>query len=197
MTEITTLSPPLSRRLKAESQAAHEALDAAIMAGDPFASRERYALFLHVQHQFHRDIRPVYEDRRIEALLPDLEERCRLHAIEADLRDLGCEPSSEASAALSEDLATRLGWLYVAEGSNLGAAFLIKAAAKLGLDEGFGARHLAAAPQGRGLHWKQFQGALDAAGLDEDGEMRAIRGAMAAFNRVQALVDRFFGRNGA
>ena len=33
------------------------------------------------------------------------------------------------------DIPTALGWLYVAEGSNLGAAFLIKEAEKLGLSE--------------------------------------------------------------
>ncbi|MCK9909832.1 biliverdin-producing heme oxygenase, partial [Microbacteriaceae bacterium K1510] len=79
--------------------------------------------------------------------------------------------------------------LYVAEGSNLGAAFLLKAAARLGLDETFGARHLAAAPEGRGLSWKKFTTALDAIALTEEEEQRVFAGARAAFSRVYALVE--------
>jgi heme oxygenase len=84
-----------------------------------------------------------------------------------------------------------LGWLYVAEGSNLGAAFLLKEAAKLGLSESFGARHLADAPEGRGLHWRRFTAALDAVALSASEEARAIASANDAFARVRALVDRF------
>lgn len=193
MTETSTLTLPLSHRLKAETRAAHEALDSRIMTGRPFEARDRYALFLGLQHQFHGDIRPVYTDRRIEALLPDLAARSRLATIEADLDDLGLvAPAETPGVALGDDLATRLGWLYVAEGSNLGAAFLIKEAAKLGLDERFGARHLAASPEGRGRQWKAFQAALDAADLDEAGEARAVAGAVAAFNRVRSLADDAF-----
>ncbi len=63
-----------------------------------------------------------------------------------------------------------MGWLYVVEGSNLGAAFLLKDAAKLGLGEEFGARHLAGAPEGRGLHWRTFTAALDEIELTEEEE---------------------------
>ena len=193
MTDTATLNPPLSRSLKTETHAAHEALDNSIMAAQPFASRERYGLFLAVQHQFHRDIHAIYRDQRIAALLPDLRARCRLPDLEADLVDLDLQADAQDAVEPGDDLATRLGWLYVAEGSNLGAAFLIKAAAKLGLSETFGSRHLSGAPEGRGLHWKRFQQALDAAKLDDAGQARAVAGAVAAFKRVQALADRAFG----
>jgi heme oxygenase len=80
----------------------------------------------------------------------------------------------------------------VAEGSNLGAAFLLKEAIKLGLSETFGARHLAAAPEGRGLHWKTFTAALDGVSLSAPEEGRVIAGAHAAFARVQESVDKVF-----
>lgn len=83
-------------------------------------------------------------------------------------------------------------WLYVAEGSNLGAAFLFKAAAALGLDASFGARHLAGHPDGRAQHWREFTAALDALELDLEEDARVIAGAEAAFGRVQALVDAAF-----
>ena len=78
-------------------------------------------------------------------------------------------------------------------GSNLGAAFLLKAARQLDLSESVGARHLAAAPEGRGLHWKTFSGALDAIGLSTDEEARVIVGANDAFAQVLSSVERRFG----
>ena len=193
MTETPILALPLSRRLKTETQAAHEGLDSRIMASRPFDSRDHYALFLGMQLQFHHDIQPLYDDPRLAALVPDLASRCRLSMIEADLADLNLVSSStKPGTSMSADLATRFGWLYVAEGSNLGAAFLIKEAAKLGLGENFGARHLAASPEGRGRQWKTFQAALDSAAFDEEGEARVVAGAVAAFKRVQQLAEDAF-----
>ena len=192
--------PALSRskRLKAATHDTHDRLDKAIMAREPFASRGRYGLFVQVQHAFHRDIDALYDDPELDALLPDLAGRRRLPQIKQDLVDLGMEtlafdaPPAFAAGAFV-DLPTALGWLYVAEGSNLGAAFLIKAAAKLGLSETFGARHLAGAPEGRGLHWRTFTAALDEVALSDEDEARVVAGAQAAFRRVHGLVDAVFG----
>jgi heme oxygenase len=85
----------------------------------------------------------------------------------------------------------------VAEGSNLGAAFLLKAAQGLKLSETFGARHLAAAPEGRGLHWKTFTAALDGVSLSGSEEERVMTGAHAAFARVQGQVNEFYAGESA
>ena len=161
------------------------------------SSRERYSLFVKVQHQFHREIDALYANPVLDELLPDLAGRRRFDLIEQDLADLGVDaPSPECAPAFARgvdaDLPTALGWLYVAEGSNLGAAFLLKAAEKLGLSETFGARHLGAAPEGRGLHWKTFTAALDGVKLTGPEEERVVVGAHAAFARVQGLVDEGF-----
>lgn len=196
---IDLVPPPVASRakaLKAETRETHERLDGSIMAGRPFESQERYALFLAVQHGFHRDIEALYANPTLDALLPDLAGRRRFGDIEQDFADLGvAAPTQDTPPAFgaTADIPTALGWLYVAEGSNLGAAFLIKAAAKIGLSEDFGARHLAGAPEGRGLHWKTFTEALDALELDEAEEARMIEGAKAAFGRVQGLVGTVFG----
>ena len=200
MNEAVILDNPLprSKRLKAATAETHERLDKSIMAGDPFASRELYVLFVQVQHAFHREIDALYDDADLDALLPDLQGRRRLGLIEQDLVDLGAQtlmfdapPAFGAGA--SRDLPTALGWLYVAEGSNMGAAFLLKwAKEKLGLSEEFGARHLAAAPEGRGLHWKTFTAALDDAVLLPEEEERVIQGAETAFRRVHGLVKDVF-----
>lgn len=180
-------------RLKHATNDTHDRLDHSIMDGRPFASRERYGLFVQVQHGFHREIDALYDNAVLDRLLPDLAGRRRLALIVRDLNDLGlAAPAVDTLPAFPSasdvDVPTALGWLYVAEGSNLGAAFLLKEALKLGLSETFGARHLAAAPEGRGLHWKTFTAALDSVSLSDTEEERVIAGARAAFARVQDLV---------
>lgn len=180
-----------TKRLRAATHAAHERLDTFIMGSGIFESRGHYGRFVKTQYRFHRDLDALWFDPRLDALLPDLHGRRRLAMIEQDLADLGLAlPESMADPAFSgaapADMPEALGWLYVVEGSNLGAAFLLKDAAKLGLGEEFGARHLAGAPQGRGLHWRTFAAALDAFDLGLDEETRAVDAAVAAFARVEA-----------
>ncbi|WP_313438476.1 biliverdin-producing heme oxygenase [Novosphingobium sp.] len=190
-----------AKRLKAATTETHDRLDKRIMAGQPFASVANYGRFLAVQHQFHRDIDALYDNAALSALLPDLADRRRFGQIGQDMKDLALDlpqpdedPRFVADAVDDAvDLATALGWLYVAEGSNLGAAFLFKIAKALGLDENHGARHLAGHPDGRAQHWRSFTGALDGVTLDAAEEARVVDGANAAFRRVHALVEQQYG----
>ena len=188
-----------ARSLKAATGATHERLDRSIMAARLFENRERYGLFVTLQHQFHREVDALHGDAALGQLLPDLKGRRRLPLIEQDLADLGLAlPAATATPVFERgneiDLPTALGWLYVAEGSKLGAAFLLMECEKLGFSETVGARHLAAAPGGRGLHWKTFTAALDAVPLSGAEEERTIAGARAAFARVQELMDNLVAR---
>lgn len=199
MNRIADIEHPIEtsrwKVLKARTTPTHERLDKRIMAGNPFADRARYGMFVTVQYRFHRDIDALYSNPELDRLLPDLAGRRRLGLIEQDLADLGLAiPQAGAAAFGTEaDIPAALGWLYVAEGSNLGAAFLLKEAAKLGLSETFGARHLAGAPEGRGLHWRTFTAALDALELDAAEEQKLVEGGDAAFRRVHDLVADIFG----
>ncbi len=189
-------APGLWSRLKAGTRAVHERLDSRIMAGSPFDNRERYARFVQVQHDFHVLVSPLYQHGALGVLLADLKNRDRLAAIELDLRDLGltvpARPGADQDYPL--DVPTAIGWLYVAEGSNLGAAFLLKwAREKLELSETFGARHLAPAPEGRGLHWKSFTTAIDAIAFSPEEEARVIAGANDAFAKVLGFVEKRLG----
>lgn len=188
-------APSRAKRLKAATGAVHEALDKRIMAARPFASRESYGRFLAVQQAFHGDLAPLYADPRLAGFISDLAARERLGAIAADMTDLGLPIPAAAVGVAPDpaDLPAALGWLYVAEGSNLGAAFLLKMAAELGLHGGFGARHLAWHPEGRAAHWRIFTAALDAVELSDAEEERAIAGGKAAFVRVRDLVERHLG----
>lgn len=191
-TDRTTEEQSRARRLKALTHLTHEGVDRSIMSAASFANLEKYNRFLEVQYLFHHDVAALYEDARLQALFPGLADRRRLALVAADLADLGFEAPAEGTPIFvpgSIDLPTALGWLYVAEGSNMGAALLRKEAAKLGLSDTHGARHLAPAPEGPAPHWRVFTAALDALELTAEEEDRAGQGALAAFARVQSLVD--------
>ncbi len=181
-----------AKRLKALTAVTHDGVDRSIMSAASFADLARYNRFLDVQYLFHADVSALYEDARLQELFPDLAARRRLPLVAADLADLGFatpQPGDPAFVEGAVDLPTALGWLYVAEGSNMGAALLRKEAAKIGLSDTHGARHLAPAPEGPAPHWRAFTAALDAVDLTPDEEERAGAGAIAAFARVQSLVD--------
>lgn len=199
-----TIDPPAgqadasrAKRLKARTRETHDRLDNRIMEAASFDSVEGYAHFAAVQHRFHRDIDALYDDKQLRALLPDLDTRRRLALIQADLADIGHGAVEPGEPPLfsggTVDVPTALGWLYVAEGSNLGAALLRKEATKLGLSDSFGARHLAPASEGPAMHWRIFTAALDAPTLTPEEERRVVAGAEAAFRRVQLYCDAQFG----
>lgn len=164
------------------------------MALDPFGDRVRYARLLAIHRDFHALIAPLYAAPSLAALIPDLAARARLAAIEQDAADLhltlASPPSPRFVAGVAPDRGTALGWLYVAEGSSLGAAILLKAAMTLGLGPSFGARHLAGHAGGRARHWRDFTAAVDAIALSADEEERAVAGAREAFDAVAARVRR-------
>lgn len=190
MTRI--IEPSRAKRLKQVTHEVHEILDRSIMAAASFETLNGYIRFAEVQYRFHRDIAALYADPVLSALLPGLAERGRLALIEADLTDLGQPLPPTPSPAFvpgAIDVPAALGWLYVAEGSNMGAALLRKAAAKLGLSDTHGARHLAPAPEGPAAHWRAFTAALDAVTLPDAEEERAAAGAKSAFAQVQRHAD--------
>jgi len=193
-----TLDPSRARRLKALTHDVHDALDKSVMSAASFASIEGYGRFVQMQWAFHSDIDTLYDNAALQAVLPRLKDRRRLALIEADLADLGLEaPDTAGGPSFAKgkkvDLPTALGWLYVAEGSNMGAALLRKQAARLGLSDGRGARHLAPAEAGPAAHWRVFTAALDRVELSDEEEARVTRGAQAAFARVQALAHACLG----
>jgi heme oxygenase len=182
-----------AKRLKAATSPVHEGVDSSIMSAASFATLDGYKRFLRIQYLFHRDVEALYADARLRDAFPDLASRCRMARVIDDMDDLGLDlPAAETPAFALDapaDLGTALGWLYVVEGSNMGAALLRKEAQKLALSDTFGARHLAPAEAGPAPHWRAFTAALDAVPLSEGEEAMADEGALAAFARVQAHID--------
>ena len=133
------------------------------------------------------------QDAELIAIVPDLSARCRAEAAKADLADLDTEvPAPVAGAVKNPAKAEALGWLFVSEGSKLGAAFLIKRAVGLGLSETFGARHLAEPAGGRAEGWKRFIKTLDGLQFSAEEEAEVEQGAIDAFNRFTVLLEQAY-----
>lgn len=190
----TTLSTPLSQRLKHETDAQHQRMHALMERAQPFASRERYAGFVAIQYLFQRDVMHLFDDPRVRAVVDDLDCRGRVEAAHADLHDLGAAVPDAPLATTAVKMPEALGWLYVSEGSTLGAAFLLKEAQQqLGLGATFGARNLAAYPDGRARVWKRFVASIDSDALADTEHDAVLAGANAAYDRFGALLQAHFG----
>lgn len=193
-TTTTQANTSRRQRLKESTRTTHDALDQRIMGFNPFASREHYGRFVLTQYLLHRDVQALFDDATLNAMLPQLSQRSRLALAEQDLKDLGVAIPAALEAPLfaagaEVDAPTALGWLYTVEGSNIGAAFLLKRVAALGMDGSNGARHLAPHPDGRAQHWRNFVEQLDEVQLDPQTEARVDAGADAAFARALVHVQ--------
>lgn len=183
---------PLSAALKTATRSTHDRLDQRLMALGIFDDRRDYLRFLQVQAQFHGAVAALYrrQDLPLAAAEP-----CRHGSVLADLADLGAHaavPDADAPSLAAVPLPVALGWWYVAEGSRMGAAVLLHHAARLGLHEGFGARHLAPAASGVAAHWRSVRAAMDALVLTGAERAQACAAACAAFEFVGRHVDEAF-----
>lgn len=86
-----------------------------------------------------------------------------------------------------------MGWLYCAEGSNVGAAFLFKDAQNnLGYNAEHGARHLGPHADGRGKHWRRFADQLNSLDISNSEREQALQGALTAFAFYKKLLREIF-----
>lgn len=198
-TETTQKTAPLSLLLKENTANIHESLDKRIMSLNPFSALDRYTQFIRTQARLQQITSSWYQNAELQALFPDLSERDRFQAVQQDCHDLGLSAEDIAvdqEAAAQIQVANNyeaLGWLYTVEGSNIGAAILLKHAKEsLGLSETHGARHLTGHGDGRGLYWRRFKEALDAIELTNEQRQQALKGAREAFvftrNSVEELL---------
>jgi len=172
----------LSQRLKQETAAEHERMHRLMTQADVFSNKEKYAQFTLSQYYFQQEIEHLFEKEGVAELIPDLGIRGRSEQAFDDLQDLGIQPAGQSLKSEDVKLPEALGWIYVSEGSTLGAAFLFKQAQKhLGFSETFAARNLAAYPEGRAKVWKRFVEALDEAAFDPVLQDRVVQGALDAF----------------
>ncbi len=184
------ISNSLSLRLKQETAAEHERMHQLMSQAKVFLSKEKYAQFTLSQYYFQREIEHLFEKEGVAGLIPDLDIRGRSKQALADLNDLGIQPNEQQLQSENVQLPEALGWIYVSEGSTLGATFLFKEAQKhLGFSETFAARNLAAYPEGRAKVWKRFVQALDETGFDQTQQDRVVQGALDAFGYFGQALD--------
>jgi heme oxygenase len=114
--------------------------------------------------------------------------------LRSDLADLGLTLPLVTEPSLTlPGPSGLLGALYVLEGSAFGARILRRRAAELGLDDGFGARHLGRMA-GEGGSWRAFLGVLEAepaydpeeAGAGAEATFRAALRCFEGTTRVAA-----------
>lgn len=181
----------LSYRLKHETASEHERMHQLMAKADVFSSQEQYGKFTLSQYYFQKEIENLFDKEGIAELIPDLGIRGRSDKALQDLSDLNIQPQGQSLQTEHIKLPEALGWIYVSEGSTLGAAFLFKEAQKkLGLSESYAARNLAAYPEGRAKVWKRFVEALDDSGFDQKLQNRVVQGALDAFEYFgQALIQ--------
>ena len=195
MTASSTAERPSlrSQRLNQITNAPHTKLDALVKAHAPFETQANFARFVVAQYLFQSELVALYNDAELNQIIPDLAARCRAEAAKLDLADLDTEiPAPVAGAVNNPSKAEALGWLFVSEGSKLGAAFLIKRAVGLGLSETFGARHLGEPAGGRAEGWKRFTRTLDALEFNAEEEAAVEKGAIDAFVRFTVLLEQAY-----
>ena len=195
MTASSTAERPSlrSQRLNQITNEPHTKLDALVKAHAPFETQANFARFVVAQYLFQSELVALYNDAELNQIIPDLAARCRAEAAKLDLADLDTEiPAPVAGAVNNPSKAEALGWLFVSEGSKLGAAFLIKRAVGLGLSETFGARHLGEPAGGRAEGWKRFTRTLDSLELSAEEEAAAEKGAVDAFVRFTVLLEQAY-----
>ena len=193
-TPDTAQRPALrSQRLNQITNEPHQKLDALVKAHKPFDTRENFARFVVAQYLFQSELQALYTDAALKEIVPDLPERCRAEQAKADLADLNTQvPAPVAGAVNAPSKAEALGWIFVSEGSKLGAAFLIKRAVALELSETFGARHLGEPAGGRAEGWKSFTRTLDGLEFSAEEEAAVEKGAVDAFVRFTVLLEQAY-----
>ncbi|MCH7293911.1 MULTISPECIES: biliverdin-producing heme oxygenase [Acinetobacter] len=179
----------LASRLKIETASQHQQMHLLMEKAQVFADTERYAKFTLAQYYFQQNVEYLFRHPEVSALISDLDIRGRSQAALLDLYDLQLKPEAQELLTEKVGFPEALGWIYVSEGSTLGAAFLFKQAQQLlGLTAEFGARNLAAYPEGRARVWKHFITELDTAQLSESEQDQVILGAKQAFDYFGSLL---------
>lgn len=186
-TLLTTNQLALDLKTKTASQ--HEYMHQLMHQAQVFSDLQHYAQFTLGQYYFQQNVEHLFRHPEVSTLITDLDIRGRSQAALLDLNDLGIRPAVQELVTEKVGFAEALGWIYVSEGSTLGAAFLFKQAQQqLGLSAEFGARNLVAYPEGRAKVWKHFINELDTAELSQNEQEQVIQGAKQAFDYFGSLL---------
>lgn len=133
-----------------------------------------------------KDIVAYYETNlysQLSPIIPDIDQRRKLEAIEADLSYLNV-PSNPNTFSLPPAATTAhlLGYMYVMEGSSLGGAMIYKHLSRhIDISEEKGAAYFTCYKTELGSKWKTFLDILGDYALPEQNAKDIIEGARTAF----------------
>jgi heme oxygenase (biliverdin-IX-beta and delta-forming) len=144
--------------LRKRTAEAHAVLDEAIGA---FDTREDYERYLLAMYAFRQPVEHWLQGVAWPQTLGNWRPRAISDALTRDLADLALQPPAGPAFTVEPELSRLMGALYVLEGSALGAQLLLTRAQALGLDDRFGARHLAI--QANVDSWRGFLDQLESA----------------------------------
>lgn len=187
----TFINSTLHCKIKKQTASEHERLRNLMVSLDLFNNIGRYKNFTLAQYYFHVYVTEIFNAHHIAHLISGIKCTERFNAIKKDMEDLGIVAEND----VLEDIKTlniyeALGWLYVSEGSTLGAAILLKSAkASYYLSEHFGARNLAEYSEGRLKYWENFINQLNQLNLSLDEQHLVVDGAFSAFNKFGTMLE--------
>ncbi|CAI3949747.1 Heme oxygenase (HemO) (PDB:1J77) [Commensalibacter communis] len=182
--------PLLTSTLRNRTKSVHGKLDEHLMGLGLFSDKEKYKQFLTIQYYIHLDADHLYSNSQLAAMIPNLKLRNRFNKLKEDMADLNVPTPAPIHTPVITNTSSAIGTLYVVEGSKLGAKYLLHSVGTIGLSDQYGARHLGADDEGRGVSWRSFQAAIDTAPIDISV---AVHAAEQAFNRVFTHVHNVTG----
>lgn len=199
----------LSRQLSQATRPAHarlEALPFAAALADGSLALEGYLGYLRVLTVIHAALEHALsscDDARVKALWD--ERRRRLPALQSDLAALAPRAAGEVPAASSvarrasdavlerslTEPVSLLGYLYVLEGSRLGATVLGPQAERaFGIEPGSGVAYLSQEPSQTRADWERFCDRLDALELTAEERVALEAAAFEAYAGIEAAMQR-------
>lgn len=185
-------------RLKHETRALHEQIEAVVPILRPGADAAVYRRYLEKLLGFHRPVeRDLAAVKGIETLGLSLDRRWKSPRLAADLLACGLEPDAVASLATCartpriHSLGSALGCLYVLEGATLGGQVIVRAlSSRLPAVLERSASYLRCYGDQTGAQWRSFTSVLLAHGQHEQAQAEMVAAARETFATLHAwLVD--------
>jgi heme oxygenase (biliverdin-IX-beta and delta-forming) len=189
----------LQRRwdLKAATAPYHERIDRLGSLYGMFNSLDAYRKYLEATWHSRLALETLLDVSDLRRVFSDWDNHKIQSELQMDYADLSDgeelqKPELQFDAGAPVDLPSAIGTLYVLEGSALGATLLIQRARLLGLDAGYGARHLAK-QVGNLAGWKKTVSLLETMSLDKKDEERCIEAAIDSFRTFEINYEKAFG----
>jgi heme oxygenase len=185
-------------RLKQETRALHEQIEAVVPILHPAADAAVYRRYLEKLLGFHRPVeRDLAAVPGLEQLGLTLDRRWKSPRLERDLLGLGLAPGAVASLATCaltpriHGLDSALGCMYVLEGATLGGQVVVRAlSARLPAVLDRGSSYLRCYADETGAQWRAFTSVLLAHGRHEAAQAEMVAAARETFTTLHAwLVD--------